>query len=182
MPNVSVSMGVYFYHSSHVNTARALFTCRAAAPFSGRAKIGREEIKWQELLAHFRSVQLRHEKARRQALGMDGFMGDGFLSERLGGQGAVGSSHSGEKSYLNGTPGSAARPSMRRRVTGELHAPAASTPTGRAGALSPLNPRARGTGLFGSGSAGAPSGIARPRSPSMMAAKQRRTLGLGPKG
>ncbi|WVO19011.1 uncharacterized protein IAS62_000287 [Cryptococcus decagattii] len=31
-----------------------------------RSKIGKDEIRWQELLSHFRSVQNRHEKARRQ--------------------------------------------------------------------------------------------------------------------
>jgi vacuole morphology and inheritance protein 14 len=155
---------------------------RATAPFSGRAKLGREEIKWQELLAHFRSVQVRHEKARRVALGMENPLADGLLGEGVSG------SH-GEKGYSNGAPGSSARPSSRRRVTGELHGPpstnapasAGSGMMGRAGALSPLNPRARGNGLFGSGSAS--SGLARPRSPSVLAAKQRRTLGIGgPKG
>ncbi|ODN81757.1 hypothetical protein L202_02141 [Cryptococcus amylolentus CBS 6039] len=33
---------------------------------TARSKIGKEEIKWQELLSHFRNVQNRHEKARRQ--------------------------------------------------------------------------------------------------------------------
>ncbi|THH12251.1 hypothetical protein EW145_g93 [Phellinidium pouzarii] len=38
----------------------------STATFSSRSKLGRgEEIKWQELLTHFRSVQLRHEKSRR---------------------------------------------------------------------------------------------------------------------
>ena len=36
---------------------------------STRSRIGRDEIKWQELLTHFRSTQMRHEKARRQAIG-----------------------------------------------------------------------------------------------------------------
>ncbi|OXC65177.1 hypothetical protein AYX13_05657 [Cryptococcus neoformans] len=31
-----------------------------------RSKIGKDEIRWQELLSHFRNVQNRHEKARRQ--------------------------------------------------------------------------------------------------------------------
>ncbi|KAI0720355.1 ARM repeat-containing protein [Cerioporus squamosus] len=38
---------------------------------STRSKLGREDIKWQELLQHFRAVQMKHEKARRQALGTD---------------------------------------------------------------------------------------------------------------
>ncbi|WVQ80690.1 hypothetical protein IAT38_002795 [Cryptococcus sp. DSM 104549] len=39
----------------------------SSTPFgSARSKLGKEEVKWQELLAHFRKVQDRHEKARRQ--------------------------------------------------------------------------------------------------------------------
>ncbi|WVQ96426.1 hypothetical protein IAU59_003531 [Kwoniella sp. CBS 9459] len=39
----------------------------SAAAGATRSKLGnKEEIKWQELLSHFRSVQARHEKARRQ--------------------------------------------------------------------------------------------------------------------
>ncbi|WVF68911.1 hypothetical protein IAT40_003684 [Kwoniella sp. CBS 6097] len=39
----------------------------SAAASATRSKLGnKEEIKWQELLSHFRSVQARHEKARRQ--------------------------------------------------------------------------------------------------------------------
>ncbi|ORX37306.1 vacuolar protein 14 C-terminal Fig4p binding-domain-containing protein [Kockovaella imperatae] len=33
---------------------------------AARSKFTKDEIKWQELLSHFRSVQARHEKARRQ--------------------------------------------------------------------------------------------------------------------
>ncbi|OCF45938.1 vacuole morphology and inheritance protein 14 [Kwoniella heveanensis CBS 569] len=40
---------------------------KSAAASATRSKLGnKEEIKWQELLSHFRSVQARHEKARRQ--------------------------------------------------------------------------------------------------------------------
>ncbi|KAF9050517.1 hypothetical protein BJ165DRAFT_1525738 [Panaeolus papilionaceus] len=35
------------------------------------SEIGRDDIKWQELLLHFRTVQAKHEKVRRQALGSD---------------------------------------------------------------------------------------------------------------
>ncbi|TDL29855.1 ARM repeat-containing protein [Rickenella mellea] len=106
-----------------------------AAPFSARSKIGRgEEIKWQELLTHFRSVQLRHEKARRQALGLDGSSSSGFSisGERVNGP-------------TTGIQTSGVRPPMRRRVTGEVSAPppAASSGASRGAALSPLNPRAR---------------------------------------
>ncbi|RSH91056.1 hypothetical protein EHS25_010232 [Saitozyma podzolica] len=40
-------------------------TAPSAFPAAPRSKLG-TEIKWQELLSHFRSVQMRHEKARRQ--------------------------------------------------------------------------------------------------------------------
>ncbi|KAF7332341.1 Heat repeat containing protein [Mycena kentingensis (nom. inval.)] len=54
---------------------------------STRSKIGREDIKWQELLLHFRSVQSKHEKARRLALGTEGsifFLWSFGFRERLG--------------------------------------------------------------------------------------------------
>ncbi|KAG2337144.1 hypothetical protein BDR05DRAFT_1005281 [Suillus weaverae] len=34
-------------------------------PIASRSKLGRDEIKWQELLNHFRALQSKHEKARR---------------------------------------------------------------------------------------------------------------------
>ncbi|KAG5350482.1 hypothetical protein C0989_010837 [Termitomyces sp. Mn162] len=43
----------------------------APGPLSTRSKLAREEIKWQDLLLHFRTVQAKHEKARRQAMGTD---------------------------------------------------------------------------------------------------------------
>ena len=81
---------------------------RSAGPLSTRSKLGREEIKWQELLLHFRSVQAKHEKARRQALGADTIPFSGFSattdkSTDVGGNRPT-------------TAGS--RPPMRRRVTG----------------------------------------------------------------
>ncbi|KIJ57093.1 hypothetical protein M422DRAFT_218953 [Sphaerobolus stellatus SS14] len=86
-----------------------------------RSKLSREEIKWQDLLSHFRTVQMRHEKARRQALG--GEMGpSGFTEARSS----------------TTIPGPS-RPAVRRRVS--------EAPTGQPGrstALSPLNPKARG--------------------------------------
>ncbi|KAL7423040.1 hypothetical protein Q5752_002339 [Cryptotrichosporon argae] len=36
------------------------------AATGARAKQGKEEIKWTELLSHFQAVQMRHERARRQ--------------------------------------------------------------------------------------------------------------------
>ncbi|KIL70288.1 hypothetical protein M378DRAFT_195396 [Amanita muscaria Koide BX008] len=100
-----------------------------------RSKLGREEIKWQELLHHFRSVQARHEKARRQQFGSD----TSPFSEFPDGE------KSGESGERTGRPTS--RPPVRRRVTGELPPIGTTTNPGTTGfrtsALSPLNPRAR---------------------------------------
>jgi len=86
---------------------------------SSRSKIGREEIKWGELLSHFRMIQGRHEKARRQALGtVDAVPFPSSVAE--------------EKT--NPT-----RPGIRRRVTGESLPQV--VPNRGSGALSPLNPR-----------------------------------------
>ena len=102
---------------------------------STRSKLGREDIKWQELLQHFRTVQMKHEKARRQALGTDITSFSNYP-------------------YTNGAynvkpptppsgPGSGAiphAPPARRKVTGDgpLRPPSRS-----GGMLSPLNPKAR---------------------------------------
>ncbi|KAH7919535.1 ARM repeat-containing protein [Leucogyrophana mollusca] len=103
----------------------------AAGSLSTRSKIGREEIKWQELLMHFRSVQGKHEKARRQAIGTDDTPLTGFAPT--------------EKPTERPTdPG---RPGMRRRVTGDLPPPPPAPPRA---ALSPLNPKARQNGLLAS--------------------------------
>ena len=94
-------------------------------------KLARDEIKWPELLAHFRAVQTRHERARRVALGSAPDISATLPSSAL-----------------------PERPVPRRRVTGlgEVPAPPTSSGTsasssgpsnGRPGALSPLNPRAR---------------------------------------
>jgi len=96
-----------------------------------RSKLARDEIKWPELLAHFRTVQTRHERARRAVLGSAP-----DISSTL--------------------PSSAPpeRPIARRRGTGVAEVSASSTSSasstggggpsnGRPGALSPLNPRAR---------------------------------------
>ncbi|KAF9021519.1 ARM repeat-containing protein [Hymenopellis radicata] len=116
-----------------------------AGGLSTRSKIGRDEIKWQELLQHFRSVQSKHEKARRQALGTDTSLSDSFLSETV-------SERPSEAGDRIGRP--AGRPVMRRKVTGDMtinSATANATPTqsgpaspfSRGSVLSPLNPRAR---------------------------------------
>ncbi|KAG9317824.1 vacuolar protein 14 C-terminal Fig4p binding-domain-containing protein [Chiua virens] len=68
---------------------------------SSRTKMSQSEIKWQDLLAHFRAVQAKHEKARRQALGTDSLPFAGFDTKTT-------------ESKLGDGMG----PSMRRRVTG----------------------------------------------------------------
>jgi vacuole morphology and inheritance protein 14 len=96
-----------------------------------RSKLARDEIKWPELLAHFRAVQTRHERARRAALGSAPDVSATLPSSAL-----------------------PERPVARRRVTGLGEVPAPSTSlaqgvgpsNGRPGALSPLNPRARAQG------------------------------------
>ncbi|KAF8524585.1 vacuolar protein 14 C-terminal Fig4p binding-domain-containing protein [Hysterangium stoloniferum] len=92
-----------------------------------RSKLARDDIKWQDLISHFRTVQSRHEKARRQA-----FVGD------LGPSGfTVDTRSSTSSSNLSG------RPPLRRRVSEVPTAVPTVTVPARASALSPLNPKAR---------------------------------------
>ncbi len=131
---------------------------------------------------------MKHEKARRQVLGMAEDFSHSLL---LGGNSGSGS---GEKTNANGA---SVRPGMRRRVTGGtadvralegLQNNATTAPSGapsNRSVLSPLNPRARGAGMltFSQGSANAPN---RSRSPTLPASNrgataQRRALGLGNK-
>ncbi|KAI0057608.1 ARM repeat-containing protein [Artomyces pyxidatus] len=98
----------------------------AVSAMSTRSKLVRDEIKWAELLSHFRAVQAKHERARRQALGSPPDISSTLPSINV----------------------SAERPAARRRVTGpgELPQPVLPSPLSppsRSGALSPLNPRAR---------------------------------------
>ena len=123
----------------------------AISPLSTRSKIARDEIKWQELLLHFRTIQAKHEKARRQALGNDTSPIIGFPEEKV----------LNDSSDRVGRPGSG-RLLMRRRVTGEISepniVPQPPQAGSRSGALSPLNPKARApgglTGLMGASSNG----------------------------
>ena len=118
-----------------------------------RSKIGREDIKWQELLLHFRQVQSRHEKARRQAMGGDissfSDFGDNEKTSDAG--------------RSMGPPASTAppgRPPVRRKVTGDF------TPgIPRLGVLSPLNPRARVQAGPLPSAANPPVPVGRPGSP-----------------
>ncbi|KAL4247019.1 VAC14 family protein [Abortiporus biennis] len=102
---------------------------------STRSKIGREDIRWNELLSHFRSVQNKHEKARRQALGADD-------SPPLAEFATAPAATSPTTSTVNGTGSSSSttsRPPIRRRVTGTGGA-GADTARPPSRALSPLNP------------------------------------------
>ncbi|KAI6127420.1 vacuolar protein 14 C-terminal Fig4p binding-domain-containing protein [Pisolithus croceorrhizus] len=139
-------------------------------PLAARSKLARDEIKWQELLSHFRTVQARHEKARRQALGTDlsAFGGPGYTDNR--------SSEPARSGLGLGNP-EPNRPPMRRRVTGEVMPPGPPRP-----ALSPLNPRAKQNGLLNSASMG--QAIPPTSSPAnamggalSLQQRQRRTLG-----
>ncbi|KZT71480.1 ARM repeat-containing protein [Daedalea quercina L-15889] len=99
---------------------------------STRSKLGREDIKWQELLSHFRLVQGRHEKARRQALGTDTTPFAGF---------SVNDKPTNGPTMSTPAAPSSLRPQIRRKVTGG-EGPAR-PPSRTSGVLSPLNPKAR---------------------------------------
>ena len=133
---------------------------------STRSKLGREDIKWQELLSHFRLVQGRHEKARRQAMGGDvSSFSDFGDSEKTSDAG-----HSVGPPASTTAPG---RPPVRRKVTGDF------TPgIPRLGVLSPLNPRARVQAGPLPSTAGPPVPSGRPGSPNAMnqPSKQQRPL------
>jgi len=140
------------------------------SPLATRSKIGRDEIKWQELLLHFRSVQSKHEKARRQALGNDTSPILGFPEEK------------NDTSDRVGRPGSG-RLLLRRRATGgEISEPNTVPPSSqagsRSGALSPLNPKARAPSGLTSLMGGSSGGKLSPSLNSTMgqAQKQRRPL------
>ena len=142
---------------------------------STRSKLGREDIKWQELLQHFRSVQAKHEKARRQSLGAD----SSPLSELL----ANDRDRTSPASSQGGPPGFGAGKNTgggglgRKKVMGPPGGggpPEAGMvrPTSRAGVLSPLNPRSRQNGLL---SGGGPAPL---QSPPTAGQKQKPALGL----
>lgn len=147
---------------------------------STRSKLGRDDIKWQELLQHFRSVQAKHEKARRQNLGAD----SSPLSELL----ANDRDRTSPASSQAGPPGSGGGKIVggglgRRKVAGPpaigvgLSEPGLMGPPSRSGALSPLNPRSRQNGLLGGGGAPPQS----PPHPAGLVQKQKRTLSLAKK-
>lgn len=109
---------------------------------ASRSKIGRDDIKWQELLLHFRSVQGKHEKARRTALGTETAPFSGFSGNSSDKTGETSATGAGRTTMANAnTP----RPQMRRRVTGN-EPPVPNIPPRNT--LSPLNPRRGQTGYL----------------------------------
>lgn len=139
--------------------------------------MGREDIKWQELLQHFRSVQAKHEKARRQNLGAD----FSPLSELL----ANDRDNVSTSSSQAGPPGFGAGKNVgggglgRRKVMGPpggggLSEAGMMRPPSRTGVLSPLNPRSRQNGLVSGGGA-APQ---QPSSSGGFAQRPKRSLSL----
>ncbi|EJD01507.1 ARM repeat-containing protein [Fomitiporia mediterranea MF3/22] len=140
----------------------------SANSYTGRSKLGRsEEIKWQELLTHFKSMQLRHEKLRR------GEESSAYLERS-------------DKPSMNGPSTSAppSRPGMRRRATGNeglppsglvsgaesrTGTPATNPSSGRGGILSPLNPKRVTSPSALLGFAQQQSSASRPKSPTPQA-------------
>ncbi|KAJ1309025.1 hypothetical protein OPQ81_004706 [Rhizoctonia solani] len=101
-------------------------TSTVATQVVNRSKVTRDEIKWQELLSHFRSVQAKHEKARRRDLAIEPEFS--FI----------------DPNESDRAQGPSARPGMRRKVSAQ---PSDIPASRQSGALSPLNPR---RGLLGS--------------------------------
>lgn len=142
-------------HAFHVSGLLSILGCRTVGNISStRSKLGREEIKWQELLQHFRSVQAKHEKARRQTLGAE----SSPLSELL----ANDRDHTSASSSQTGPPGFGAGKNAgggalgRKKVMGQpggggLPEVGMMRPPSRTGVLSPLNPRSRQNGLLSGG-------------------------------
>jgi len=149
------------------------FSHSTTGALASRSKLSRDEIKWQELLLHFRSVQAKHEKARRQATGNDS-------SPILG---ALPDDKFGDAVEKIGRGTAVNRPPMRRRVTGESLPPSTSIPAplGRTGALSPLNPTRRPPGALTNlmGPTTAATSVPSNLNPGLtLAQKQRRSIEL----
>ncbi|KAI0375893.1 ARM repeat-containing protein [Pilatotrama ljubarskyi] len=160
---------------------------------STRSKLGREDIKWQELLQHFRTVQIRHEKARRQALGGTDSPSSFPPYAYTNGADKPPTPPSGPAASAPGVGGGTVPATTRRKVTGgegPLRPPSRSG----GGVLSPLNPKARvqsalanslGAGGTAAGAGqgqgpGSPTGQ-NPVSQVQMQSKVRRTLSLSRK-
>jgi len=168
-----------------VNSAGFLHIAPKSTPnvLQTRSRIGRDEIKWQELLTHFRSVQLRHEKGRRQAMGGDGasISMSGYSDRDLD----LGGLHLNQKENIGDRAGQKqpavlARPNIRRRVTGEVPVPSPGGGLVKPVALSPLNPKARVTSGLITGAVTAGMGVGTSNGGSMLAGGQRGVIGKRP--
>jgi len=129
-----------------------------------RSKLGGRDdaIRWSELLSHFRTIQMKHEKARR-------------------GESVFTSSPDSDSvnAFPPASPASAGlpqlRPALRRKVTG-VELPTTNTKgVNHPIPLSPLNPK-RASSANSSATIGSGSTNGRPMSPGPN--KQRRTLGV----
>ncbi len=114
----------------------------SAATTTSRSRLGgKEEIKWQELLSHFRSVQARHEKARRQ-----------IHSGDIGSTSSI--HHSSPSQTYASAPGSAqlqntgsvngSKSATMKKKPGSSGRLSVEGP-GRIGGMSPLNPKRGGS-------------------------------------
>jgi vacuole morphology and inheritance protein 14 len=109
---------------------------------------------------HFRSVQAKHEKARRQAAGVD--MSAPFA----------------DYPTLEERESAASPPPGRRR---KVDAPPPLAMPGRgSGALSPLNPRSRTSGLLASALGGGRARPTSPNNPEVNKGKRAPSLGRKP--
>ncbi|KAI0650504.1 ARM repeat-containing protein [Trametes meyenii] len=150
---------------------------------STRSKLGREDIKWQELLQHFRTVQIRHEKARRQALG--GADSTPSFLPYINGADKPPTPPSGPDRDRTPGPGSGnvALPAQARRKVGSDGPLRPPSRTG--GVLSPLNPKARVQSVLsnsgGSVGAGGQQPPGSPTGQTQVQSKVRRTLSLSRK-
>lgn len=102
-------------------------TSTVSAAISSRSKATRDEIKWAELLSHFRAVQNKHEKARRRDLATEPEFS--FVDPEL----------ERPQSSTNSSYNGSGRPVVRRKASQPSDVP--QTGSSRQGALSPLNPR-----------------------------------------
>ncbi|EJF62368.1 ARM repeat-containing protein [Dichomitus squalens LYAD-421 SS1] len=138
---------------------------------STRSKLGREDIKWQELLQHFRAVQVRHEKARRQALGTDTTSFSAYpYAESAKPPTPPSGSGAGPAPHV---------PPGRRKVTGDGPI---RPPSRTGGMLSPLNPKARIQSGLANNVVPGPQPPGSPTGPTtQIQSKVRRTLSLSRK-
>lgn len=141
---------------------------------STRSKLGREDIKWQELLQHFRAVQVKHEKARRQALGTDTTSFTAFPLAN-----GIDSTKPPTPPSSSGIAPVSHAPPGRRKVTGDT---GMRPPSRTGGVLSPLNPKARMQSGLANNIVPGPQPPSSPTAPTtQIQSKVKRTLSLSRK-